>query len=121
MWPAPSQPGKGHGEDPKQVDGHQWHDIRNLMNSRVGDKLEQLRGAVDGQQVKKQRGNKIKVPAGQSYTAEEDEENSDPEEEEEAEDSEVDLEPEDSLLSSWVICGCHLHWQMFCGSGRKKT
>jgi hypothetical protein len=77
-------------------------DIRDLMNSSLGEKLEQLRGVGDGQQVKKQRGKKIKVPAGKSYTAEEEKENSDPEEVDEpedveAEDSEVESETEDSV------------------------
>jgi hypothetical protein len=35
-------------------------DIRDLMNSSLGEKLKQLRGVGDGQQVKKQRGKKLK-------------------------------------------------------------
>jgi superfamily II helicase len=45
---------------------------RQIMNSTLGERLEELRG-VSGQEKKKGRGKKIKVAPGKSYCSKEDE------------------------------------------------
>ncbi len=42
--------------------------MRALMDSSLSDKLEEMRGTKTAK-VKQQRGNKVKIPAGKSYTA----------------------------------------------------
>ena len=67
--------------------------VRDLLNSTLGEKLEELRGYNT---EKKSRGKKIKVPAGKSYTHMEEEE----EEEEEDEEEEEEVDPDQLLTDS---------------------
>ena len=59
--------------------------VRELLDSTLGEKLEELRGFNKPKQI---RGKKIKVPAGASYTAVEDEEVEEVEEDEEGQEDE---------------------------------